>query len=243
MSGATRILLVDDDPAILRTLSTNLRARGYDVSAADTGEDGLHRFEEVGSDLVVLDLMLPGLSGLTVCRAIRSESSVPIIVLSARGEERTKVHALDLGADDYLTKPFGMDELLARVRAVLRRPMDAIKTSGPIRVGPLVLDVDARQAWKDGVGIDLTPREFDVLSYMMQNAGKVVTHRLLLGQIWGPEYRDETQYLRVFINRLRHKVEDDRSHPRLLVTEPGVGYRLVPPPSIEDTAVPAPQTR
>jgi two-component system, OmpR family, KDP operon response regulator KdpE len=240
MTAATRILVIDDDPAILRTLSTNLRARGYDVSAVATGEEGVHRFEEGSCDLVILDLMLPGLSGLDVCRAIRAESFVPILVLSARGEERTKVHALDLGADDYLTKPFGMDELLARIRAVLRRPADTIKTSGPIRVGPLVLDIDARQAWKDGVDLDLTPREFDVLSFMMQNAGKVVTHRLLLGQIWGPEYRDETQYLRVFINRLRHKVEDDRSHPRFLVTEPGVGYRMVPPPAVEDSPVAAP---
>ena len=239
MTGATRILVIDDDPAILRTLRTNLRARGYEVSAVETGEDGVHLFEEGGWDMVILDLMLPGLSGLDACRAIRAESSTPILVLSARGEERTKVHALDLGADDYLTKPFGMDELLARIRAVLRRPAASIQTSGPIRVGPLVMDVDARQAWKEGVPLDLTPREFDVLAFMMQNVGKVVTHRLLLGQIWGPEYRDETQYLRVFINRLRPKIEDDRSHPRYLVTEPGVGYRLVPPPSVEEaSAVP-----
>lgn len=234
MSAATRILVIDDDPAILRTLSTNLRARGYDVSAVETGEEGVHRFEEGGCDLVILDLMLPGLSGLDVCRTIRSESSAPILVLSARGEERTKVRALDLGADDYLTKPFGMDELLARVRAVLRRPADSLKASGPIRVGPLVLDAEARQAWKGDASLDLTPREFDVLAFMMQNSGKVVTHRLLLTQVWGPEYGDETQYLRVFINRLRHKVEDDRSHPRFLVTEPGVGYRMVPPPSVEE---------
>jgi two-component system KDP operon response regulator KdpE len=178
--------------------------------------------------------MLPGLSGLDVCRMLRAESLAPILVLSARGEERTKVRALDLGADDYLTKPFGMDELLARVRALLRRPTTTESASGILRVGALAVDFDARQVRKDSVPVELTPREFDVLSYMMRHAGKVVTHRLLLGEVWGPEYHAETHYLRVFINRLRRKIEDDPAHPHYLVTEPGVGYRLVPGQFRED---------
>jgi two-component system KDP operon response regulator KdpE len=227
MAGA-RVLVVDDDPAILRALRTNLTARGYDVRVAERGEEALQMAASHPFDLVILDLMLPGLSGLDVCRALRAESSVPILVLSARGEERTKVRALDLGADDYLTKPFGMDELLARVRALLRRPAATESTGGTLHVGALAADLDARQVRKDGVPVELTPREFDVLSYMMRHAGRVVTHRLLLGEVWGPEYHSETHYLRVFINRLRHKIEDDPTHPHYLITEPGVGYRLVP---------------
>jgi two-component system KDP operon response regulator KdpE len=178
-------------------------------------------------DLVILDLLLPGLSGLDVCRALRAASTVPILVLSARGEEQTKVQALDLGADDYLTKPFGMDELLARVRALLRR-LGASSTAGTLQIGALVVDLDARQAWRDGQALDLTPREFDVLAYLMRHAGKVVTHRRLLAEVWGPQYKDETQYLRVFVNRLRAKIGDDPAHPRYIATEPGVGYRVLP---------------
>jgi two-component system KDP operon response regulator KdpE len=225
-----RILVVDDEPAVRRTLRTNLVARGYDVSAAETGEEALHQATERTPDLVILDLMLPGLSGLEVCKTLRAESSVPILVLSARGEERTKVRALDLGADDYLTKPFGIDELLARVRALLRRPpVTPLGDQSVLIVGSLVLDPQAREVRRNDVALDLTAREFDVLSYLMRNTGKVITHRLLLNQVWGPEYGVETQYLRVFINRLRRKIEDDPSHPRHILTEPGVGYRLVTP--------------
>jgi two-component system KDP operon response regulator KdpE len=227
----TRILVVDDEPAIRRTLRVNLAARGYDVIAVETGEEGLEAVETRLPSLVILDLMLPGMSGLEVCRAIRAMSPVPILVLSARGEEHTKVRALDLGADDFLTKPFGMDELLARVRALLRRPGTTTSSEGPLRVGSLSLDPGTRQAWHDDVLLDLTPREFDVLAYLMRHAGKVVTHRLLLAEVWGPEYSAETQYLRVFVNRLRRKIEDDAAHPRYIVTEPGVGYRLLPAPS------------
>jgi two-component system KDP operon response regulator KdpE len=227
----TRILVVDDEPAIRRTLRVNLAARGYDVIAVETGEEGLEAVETRLPSLVILDLMLPGMSGLEVCRAIRAMSPVPILVLSARGEEHTKVRALDLGADDFLTKPFGMDELLARVRALLRRPGTTTSNEGPLRVGSLSLDPGTRQAWRDDVLLDLTPREFDVLAYLMRHAGKVVTHRLLLAEVWGPEYSGETQYLRVFVNRLRRKIEDDAAHPRYIVTEPGVGYRLLPVPS------------
>lgn len=227
MSGP-RILVVDDEPAIRRTLRTNLVARGYDVVAVETGEEALQRAAEHPPNLVILDLMLPGMSGLDVCRALRAESAVPILVLSARGEERTKVRALDLGADDYLTKPFGIDELLARVRALLRRPATSSSTAGILHAGGLTINLDTREAWRDGTPLDLTPREFDVLAYLVRHAGKVVTHRLLLAEVWGPEYGGETQYLRVFINRLRHKIEDEPSHPRYIQTEPGVGYRFLP---------------
>ena len=236
MSGP-RVLVVDDEEPIRRTLRANLVARGYDVIAMQTGEEALEQFAALAPDLIVLDLMLPGLSGLEVCRAVRAESAVPILVLSARGEERTKVRALDLGADDYLTKPFGMEELLARVRALLRRPGTATSTAGVIRIGDLSVDLDARQALRGGLPIELTPREFDVLAYLVRHAGKVVTHRLLLAEVWGPEYGGETQYLRVFINRLRHKIEADPAHPRSILTEPGIGYRFLLGPSPDEDAV------
>ncbi|HWE62119.1 MAG TPA: response regulator transcription factor [Chloroflexota bacterium] len=227
MSG-TRILVVDDEPAIRRTLRANLVARGYDVTTVETGEQALHYATARMPDLVILDLMLPGLSGLEVCRSLRSMGTVPILVLSARGEERTKVQALDLGADDYLTKPFGMDELLARVRALLRRPVMPVDVTTPLEVGPLALHPDTHEVWRAGVLLALTPREFEVLAYLMRHANKVVTHRMLLGEVWGPQYEGETQYLRVFVNRLRRKIEDDPAHPQIIVTEPGVGYRLLP---------------
>ena len=224
----TRILVVDDEPAIRRTLRANLVARGYDVTAVETGEEALRLAGVRMPDLLILDLMLPGISGLEVCRSLRALSSVPILVLSARGEERTKVQALDLGADDYLTKPFGMDELLARVRALLRRPIVPVDVATPVEVGPLLLDPETHEVRRSGVVLDLTPREFEVLAFLMRHANKVVTHRLLLAEVWGPQYEGETQYLRVFINRLRRKIEEDPSHPRVIVTEPGIGYRLLP---------------
>jgi len=176
--------------------------------------------------LVILDLMLPGLSGLEVCRSLRAASQVPILVLSARGEEATKIQALDLGADDYLTKPFGMGELLARVRALLRRPQVPVDLGTPLKVGSLDLDPSTHEASLGGAPLELTPREFEVLAYLMRHADKVITHRLLLTAVWGPNYESDTQSLRVYINRLRRKIEDDPAHPTLLITEPGVGYRL-----------------
>jgi two-component system KDP operon response regulator KdpE len=229
VSGA-HILVVDDEPAVLRTLRANLAARGYEVSTAETGEEALDQFVQRRTDLVVLDLMLPGISGIEVVEALRTMASVPILVLSARGEEQTKVHALDLGADDYLTKPFGIDELLARVRALLRRPpVASAETDGVLQVGALTLNTQAHEVRRNGVPLDLTPREFDVLAYLLRNTGRVITHRVLLNAVWGPQYGRETQYLRVFINRLRRKVEDDPAHPQYILTEPGVGYRLVTP--------------
>jgi two-component system KDP operon response regulator KdpE len=228
MTGES-ILVVDDEPAIRRTLRANLAARGYDVYAAETGEEGLRHAVARMPRLIILDLMLPGLSGLEVCRSLRAMSGVPILVLSARGEEATKIQALDLGADDYLTKPFGMGELLARVRALLRRPQAPADLGTPLKVGPLDLDPSTHEARIDGTPLDLTPREFDVLAYLMRHADKVITHRLLLTAVWGPNYENDTQSLRVYINRLRRKVEDDPAHPTLLITEPGVGYRLLSP--------------
>jgi len=229
--NAESILVVDDEPAIRRTLRANLAARGYDVGTVETGEEALHHAEARMPRLVILDLMLPGLSGLEVCRALRAMSPVPILVLSARGEEATKIQALDLGADDYLTKPFGMGELLARVRALLRRPAVPVDTVTPLRVGPLDLDPSTREARRRDAQLELTPREFEVLAYLMRHADKVVTHRLLLAAVWGPNYEGETQILRVFINRLRRKIENDPAHPTLIITEPGVGYRMTTPPT------------
>lgn len=223
------VLVVDDEPAIRRTLRANLAARGYEVHTVETGEEALRLAAIRMPRLIILDLMLPGLSGLEVCRSLRAISPVPILVLSARGEEATKIEALDLGADDYLTKPFGMGELLARVRALLRRPPTAPDLGSPLRVGPLELDPSTHQARRNDVPLELTPREFEVLAYLMRHADKVITHRLLLATVWGPAYSGETQILRVFINRLRRKVEDDPAHPILIITEPGVGYRLLSP--------------
>jgi two-component system KDP operon response regulator KdpE len=226
------VLVVDDEPAIRRALRANLAARGYDVMVAATGEEALLLARRQEPNLVLLDLMLPGISGLEVCKALREQWPVPILVLSARGEEQLKVQALDMGADDYLTKPFGMDELLARVRALLRRPASTPLVPTCLTVGRMNVDLEARRVLLDGRELSLTAREFDILAYLGRNAGRVVTHRQLLHEVWGPEYAGETQYLRVFINRLRGKVEDNPRQPRLIVTEPGVGYRLLPAPEV-----------
>lgn len=225
----TRVLVVDDDPAIGRVLQRNLVARGYQVWVAESGEDALRARDDHEPELIVLDLMLPGMSGADVCRAIRAESAIPILVLSAKGEQQAKVQALDLGADDYLTKPFGMDELLARLRALLRRQPNLKIEVDNLTVADLELTVSNRRASREGSVLDLTAREFDVLAFLMRNEGKVVTHRQLLTAVWGPEYFGETQYLRVFINRLRRKIEEDPAHPRYIITDPGVGYRLLDP--------------
>jgi two-component system KDP operon response regulator KdpE len=217
---------VDDEPQILRSLRTTLAAHGYDVQTATTGEEALAAVDGRLPDLVVLDLVLPGLSGLEVCRRLRVRSSLPILVLSARGDERDKVAALDLGADDYLTKPFGVNELLARIRAALRRAAGARGPSAVVEVGALRVDFDRRQVTRDGAEVRLTPTEFDVLKVLVANAGRVLTHGYLLRTVWGPEYEGESQLLRVFIGQLRRKVERDPSRPQHILTEPGVGYRF-----------------
>jgi two-component system KDP operon response regulator KdpE len=226
VTHGARILVVDDEPQILRSLRTTLASHGYDVQTAATGEEALAAVDGRLPDLVVLDLVLPGLSGLEVCRHLRARSSLPILVLSARGDERDKVAALDLGADDYLTKPFGVNELLARIRAALRRAAGARGPSAVVEAGALRVDFDRRQLTLDGAEVRLTPTEFDLLKVLVANAGRVLTHGYLLRTVWGPEYEGESQLLRVFIGQLRRKVERDPSRPRQILTEPGVGYRF-----------------
>lgn len=226
MSRGARILIVDDEPQILRSLRTTLAAHGYDVQTAATGEDALTLVEGRLPDLVVLDLVLPGVSGLEVCRRLRARASLPIVVLSARGDERDKVAALDLGADDYLTKPFGVNELLARIRAALRRAAGAHGSSAVVTAGDLRVDFDRRQVTLAGAAVRLTPTEYDLLKTLVANAGRVLTHTYLLRTVWGPEYDGESQLLRVFIGQLRRKVEQDPARPRHILTEPGIGYRL-----------------
>ena len=227
-----KILVVDDEQPILRTLKRNLGGRGYEVITATDGEQALAQIEETAPDLVVLDLMLPKVDGLEVVRRVREWSRLPIIVLSARGEERLKVEALDLGADDYLTKPFGMDELLARVRVALRRATQLKNTAENASQASLFTDDDLtinfarREVLLKGQEIKLTPKQYDLLKYLALNAGRVITHRTALLNVWGQDYSTETQYLHVFINQLRHKIEEDPAHPRHILTEPGVGYRF-----------------
>ena len=226
MTHGARILVVDDEPQILRSLRTTLASHGYDVQTAATGEEALAAVDGRLPDLVVLDLVLPGLSGLEVCRRLRARSSLPILVLSARGDERDKVAALDLGADDYLTKPFGVNELLARIRAALRRAAGARGPSAVVDADGLRVDFDRRQVTRDGAEVRLTPTEFDLLKVLVVNAGRVLTHGYLLRTVWGPEYEGESQLLRVFIGQLRRKVERDPSRPQHILTDPGVGYRF-----------------
>jgi two-component system KDP operon response regulator KdpE len=226
MTHGARILVVDDEPQILRSLRTTLASHGYDVQTAATGEEALAAVDGRLPDLVVLDLVLPGLSGLEVCRRLRARSSLPILVLSARGDERDKVAALDLGADDYLTKPFGVNELLARIRAALRRAVGARGPSAVVEAGALRVDFDRRQVTLDGAEVRLTPTEFELLKVLVANAGRVLTHGYLLRTVWGPEYEGESQLLRVFIGQLRRKVERDPSRPQHILTDPGVGYRF-----------------
>jgi two-component system, OmpR family, KDP operon response regulator KdpE len=220
------VLVVDDEPQILRVMRASLPIRGYEVLTASSGEEALNQLSKQVPDLIILDLAMPEMSGLEVCRRVREFSSVPIIVLSAKGSESDKVAALDLGADDYVTKPFGMDELLARARAVLRRL--SASNDRELAVGDVKIDSDERRVVVGGKEIRLTPKEFDVFKYLVNNAGKVVTHRALLQAVWGWESTDQTEYLRVFINQLRRKIEADAGHPRYLITEPWVGYRFVP---------------
>lgn len=225
-SGA-RLLVVDDEPSMIRTLGTNLRGHGFQVETAETAGDALASYERRQPDLVVLDLNLPDGDGFEVVRRIREHSGTPIIVLSARGGEHDKVNALDLGADDYMTKPFGIDELLARIRVALRhvaRPKSG--TERRLRSGELVVDLERREVTLGDRPIHLTPTEYDLLKIFMTNANKVLTDRMLLQQVWGPDYGDESHYLHVYVARLRRKIEDDPQAPRHLTTEPGVGYRF-----------------
>lgn len=221
----TVVLAVDDDAAILRTLGIAMRARGYEVETVADGRSALQSLTERVPDVVLLDLGLPDLDGTEVLRRIRETSQVPVVVLSARHESDDKVEALDLGADDYVTKPFGMEELLARVRAALRR---AAPTSAPVlTVGDLVLDVEDRRATRGGEDVHLTPTEWRIVEVLARAEGRLVRQGTLLHEVWGPSYERETHYLRVYLAQLRRKLEDDPSHPRMLITDPGLGYRLL----------------
>jgi two-component system KDP operon response regulator KdpE len=223
-----RILVVDDEPQILRALTTNLRGAGYDVVRAATGEEALVQAAVRPPDAVVLDLVLPDISGVEVCRELRTWSEVPILILSAVGEEGQKVEALDAGADDYVTKPFGMGELLARLRAAMRRA--APKGTEPITIGGITIDFDRRLVTVDSTAVALSRIEFDLLALFVRNEGKLLTHRAILREVWGPAYQVESHYLHVYVSRLRGKIEHDPRHPRYLLTEPGAGYRLMRPP-------------
>ncbi len=224
---AERILIVDDEEPLRRFIGRNLAARGYEVLTAQDGWEALRLFEQSAPDLIILDILMPGLSGLEVLKRIRQVSLVPILVLTALDQEADKITALDLGADDYLTKPFGVGELLARVRAALRRVRWSEGTGGAgiLRVGDLELDADQRRAWHRGEMLRLTGKEFDLLYLLARHAGRNLPHRFLLQRIWGPEYQDEVEYLRVYIGRLRRKLGETDNH-RHLFTEPGFGYRL-----------------
>jgi two-component system KDP operon response regulator KdpE len=222
----TKLLIVDDEARFARALAISLRARGYDVETAATGEEGLELATRVHPDVVVLDLGLPTLGGLDVLRALRGWTSVPVIVLSARHEEQTKVEALDIGADDYVTKPFGMDELLARLRATLRRSVPG-QDEPVIETPDFSLDLGAKRA-RDAAGAEvrLTPIEWGIVTTLVRNRGKLVTQRHLLQEVWGPEYGTETEYLRVHLAAIRRKLEPTASRPRYFVTEAGMGYRF-----------------
>jgi two-component system, OmpR family, KDP operon response regulator KdpE len=225
----TRVLVVDDEPPIVRAVAANLRVRGYEVLTASSGEVALAAVETHQPDCVVLDLGLPGIDGLEVLRRLRTWTEIPVVVLTAIDGERDKVTALDLGADDYVTKPFGVAELMARIRVVLRRarPPEADRPR-VVRAGEVAVDLDAKLVTRAGAPVRLTPIEYRLLETLATNAGRLCTHRFLLERVWGPGYGDESQYLRVYMANLRKKL-DDPSAPQLLLTEPGMGYRFVVP--------------
>jgi two-component system, OmpR family, KDP operon response regulator KdpE len=223
----SRVLVVDDEPQITRVLRTVLTSQGYQVRTAGEGESALLSFNEWRPELVITDLYMPRMDGVELCRRIRAVSNVPIIVLSVKGEERTKVDALDSGADDYVTKPFGIDELMARVRAALRRA-GVDNDLASFDVGDFRVDLEARRVHVRGNEVRLTPKEFDLFVYMARHPNRVITHRTLLEAVWGEASQEQPEYLRVFMGQLRKKLEPDPSQPRYLVTEPWVGYRFNP---------------
>ncbi|QXC59791.1 response regulator [Aquihabitans sp. G128] len=224
----TRVLVVDDEPQIRRALATNLKARGYDVDLAPTGEEALRLAAERHPDVVVLDLGLPGIDGIEVVEGIRGWSAVPIIILSVRESEADKVAALDAGADDFVTKPFGMDELLARLRAAVRRSAPASDERSSVAMGEHTIDLAAKRITRGGEEVRLTPTEWHLVELLVRNPGKLVSQRQLLQEVWGPEYEREANYLRVYFARIRRKLEADPSQPRHFLTEPGMGYRFEP---------------
>lgn len=229
MHSRPHIVIVDDEPQITRVLRTSLSAQGYEIRIANDGETALEIMKDFGPDLVITDLAMPNMNGIELCRRLREISQVPILVLSVRGEERSKVEALDSGADDYITKPFSTGELMARVRAALRRspPADS-EPRTRIEAGDFVIDLEARSVAVAGRDVRLTPKEFDVLVYMAQHPHKVLTHRAVLNAVWGSSSVEQSEYLRVFVGQLRKKLERDAGSPRYILTEPWVGYRFEP---------------
>jgi two-component system KDP operon response regulator KdpE len=229
MNEHRRILVVDDEPQITRVLRTSLSSQGYDIRVANDGETALEIMKDWTPDLVITDLSMPNMDGLELCRTLRLSTKIPIIVLSVKGEERTKVQALDAGADDYVTKPFGIEELLARVRASLRRvPVGEKEQASLIEIGDFRIDLAAHKVAVRHHDVHLTPKEFDLLVYLARHPGKVVTHRTLLSAIWVGQSTEQIEYLRVFVGQLRKKLESEASSPRYIVTEPWVGYRFEP---------------
>lgn len=227
MSAAT-VLIVDDEPQIRRVLRTTLSSQGYTIIEARSGEEALERIRTERADLVLLDVNLPEMSGLDTCREIRRSLDVPIIMLTVRNSERDKVQALDAGADDYVVKPFSAEELLARIRAALRRAAPA-ESLPAFSSADLKIDFEKRAVAVKGHPVRLTPKEFELLRHLVANQGKALAHRRLLQAVWGPDYGEETEYLRVFINQLRKKIEPDPHHPLYIHTEPWIGYRFEPP--------------
>jgi len=232
-SKGLRVLIIDDEPEIRRVIRTPLIAAGYTVEWAPTGKQGMELASRWRPDVIILDLFLPDMDGVEVCRQIRAWSQTPILVLSVRDSEQDKVRALDEGADDYLTKPFGMQELTARIKVALRHAANAANahptSEARFQVGGLLLDFERRLVTVDGVEAHLTPTEYDVLKYLATHAGRVVTHRTLLRAVWGPQYEQEAHYLRVFVGQIRRKIEPEPGRPQYILTEPGVGYRLRSP--------------
>jgi two-component system, OmpR family, KDP operon response regulator KdpE len=228
MNEHRRILVVDDESQITRVLRTSLSSQGYDIRVANDGETALEIMKDWTPDLVITDLSMPNMDGLELCRRLRLSTKIPIIVLSVKGEEKTKVQALDAGADDYVTKPFGIEELLARVRANLRRAPAVDGQATLIEIGDFRIDLAAHKVAVRHQDIHLTPKEFDLLVYLARHPGKVVTHRNLLSAIWGGQSTEQVEYLRVFVGQLRKKLEPETSSPRYIVTEPWVGYRFEP---------------
>ena len=229
MTDRQRILVVDDESQITRVLTRGLNANGYEVHVATDGELALQTLNDWPADLVITDLAMPNVGGLELCRRLRSFSDVPIIVLSVKGEERSKIAALDAGADDYVTKPFGIDELLARVRATLRRAaLSKETTKNELVAGDFSIRLEERNVTIRGQELHLTPKEYDLLVYFMRHPGRVLTHHVLLGAVWGGDYTEQMEYLRVFIGQLRKKIELDPANPRYILTEPWIGYRFDP---------------
>ena len=224
--SAGRILVVDDDPQIRRVMRVTLTGQGYEVDDAKSGEEALEKVRAERFDLILLDMNMPGLGGVETCREIRSQSEIAIIMLTVRDSEDDKVEALDAGADDYVTKPYNAAELLARIRAALRRTPSSQGPTGRLRIGSVEVDFDTRRVTARGRDARLTPKEFELLRYLVTHANKVLSHRELLQAVWGPDYGDQVDYLRVFVNQLRKKIETNPSQPKSLLTEPWVGYRL-----------------